>query len=56
MALVKKIYLIGDAKSPSTNQWLQMTADRATADAALAAAGEGATFKEVIVRPQRRNN
>ena len=56
MSKVTKVYLIGDAKSPSTNQWLQMTADRPTADAALAAAGEGATFKEVTVRPQRRKN
>ena len=50
----KYVYLIGDKNSPKTNQWLQMTNDRQVAASAVAAAGEGATFKEVLVPPARR--
>jgi hypothetical protein len=53
MSATKRVYLIGDANSPKTNQWLQMTNCKSTAEAALAEAGEGATFKEVTVRPKR---
>ena len=48
------VFLVGNASSPKTNQWLSMTDDRATADAAFAALGEGATFKEVKVSKPRR--
>ena len=48
------VYLVGNASSPKTNQWLSMTDDRATADAAFAELGEGATFKEVRVSKPRR--
>ena len=48
------VYLVGNASSPKTNQWLSMTDDRATADAAFAELGEGATFKEVKVSKPRR--
>lgn len=53
---MRTIYLIGDKNSPKTNQWLQMTADRPSFDAALVAAGEGATFKtvEVSKTPSRK--
>jgi len=52
--MTKKVFLIGDKNSPKTNQWLQMTNDRQVAASALAAAGDGATFKEVVVPPRRR--
>ena len=54
MAAPTKVYLIGDKNSPKTNQWLQMTNDRAAAEAELALAGPDATFKEVTVRAPRR--
>ena len=48
------VYLVGNAASPKTNQWLSMTDHRPTADAAFVALGEGATFKEVKVSKPRR--
>jgi len=48
------VYLVGNAASPKTNQWLSMTDHRPTADAAFTALGEGATFKEVKVAPPRK--
>lgn len=46
---LRTIYLIGDKNSPKTNQWLQMTADLPSFEAALVKAGEGATSKSIQV-------
>jgi len=46
------VYLVGDAQSPKTNQWLAMTNSTAERDRLLADAGEGATTKEVVVKPR----
>lgn len=48
------VYLVGNAASPKTNQWLSMSDCEVTAWAAFASLGEGATFKEVRVSKPRR--
>jgi hypothetical protein len=48
------VFLVGNASSPKTNQWLSMTDCRHTAQVAYDAIGEGATFKEVKVSKPRR--
>ena len=48
------VYLVGNAASPKTNQWLSMTDCKVTAEDAFLAQGEGATFKEVRVSKPRR--
>jgi len=48
------VFLVGNASSPKTNQWLSMTDCRHTAQVAYEALGEGATFKEVKVSKPRR--
>ena len=49
------VYLVGNAASPKTNQWLSMSNCKVTSWAAFVEQGEGATYKEVRVSKPRRN-
>lgn len=50
--MVDVVYVVGGPKSPKTNQWLHMTADKAEAER-LQAGIEGGTMKKVDVPPPR---
>ena len=47
-----KVYLVGDASSPKTNQWLAMTNSWAECERLKAERGPGATHKVVTVPPK----
>jgi len=46
------VYVVGDSKSPETNQWLYMTNSQEEAERLMGEVGEGATSKAVVVKPR----
>ncbi len=49
----KEVYVVGGPRSPKTNQWLHMTADKGEAER-LQSSIEGGTMKAVKLPPPRR--
>lgn len=48
-----KVYLVGNERSPNTNQWLAMTNNWSEAERLKAEIGPTATHKVVLVPPKR---
>jgi hypothetical protein len=51
--MTTKVYLVGDANSPKTNQWLSMTDCPTLAETRALEIGPEATRKTITVAPPR---